>query len=293
MAQDKKLCLSIFLVALVLLKPAITFWYGPPNLDFGSKRRVEALKTNLSNKSYEGLILGGSNAIWGINSTPYSILPDRVISNLAIHSEGHNWRSYYNFLASMNIQTNWLVYSSYDFLELTNGAALDDNSSNLIGEKQKYVFFGGIRLIGIIKNIIAPAPNNFYSIDIYGNASNFICNSSLITPVKFGPFSLKKGEIILGRVNELKKLFGTQKIILRFPPIYIKDADVLKWNNYLKELRNFMESNKVGFFSHNDSFFTKSDLMCDGPHHPNDMTQQMLSRELFQSPEIRSFRAEE
>lgn len=295
MAHDKKIYLSILLFFLIALRGALTVWHSPLSFDVDSKRRVDLFQVNLSNKSYEGLILGGSNAIWGINSSPYGMSPNNIIANLAINHEGYSWINYANFLISLNVQSNWALYSSYDVLQLSDTVNLDDDSANLIGEKEKYIFFGNTRLINIIKSAIAPVPINIaapaYEIDVYGNASNFTCTPNSVRPLSFQPFSIKKGEIVLARVNRLKKILGTNKIILRFPPVYVKQGDLSKWNSYLVRLKNFMESNGVIFFSHDVSFYPEKSLFCDAPHHPNGKLQQELSIELFSSHKILSIRA--
>ena len=68
----------------------------------------------------EGLILGGSNAFFGISATQISRKSNRFFINLSLYYEGGNAKNYLNYVSSTTEQIDhknikWIIYSTIDF----------------------------------------------------------------------------------------------------------------------------------------------------------------------------------
>lgn len=282
MAQDKKFYIAILLIILILVVN-----YGFRNFQFNQNRL--AVKNNyvMANKNFDYVVVGGSNAKWGVDTSDYKA-QDSDIANVSIPSGGFVFENYADHLKDLNIKSKNIIYSSYDILQLHKDANLDEAGLDLYGAKINRHFFASNRLINsLTKNIKNTLKTynfipDYYQIDNLGNFHNFNCNfQKNIDPIKPGVFDEEKAREFIKRLIILKRIFGSQDVILRFPSIYIAEDSKKDWLHYIESLKMFCLKNNIHFYISAKPLYTEQELFCNYAHHPNEKLQQKISDELF------------
>lgn len=282
MVQDKKFYIAVFLIAFIAV-----INYGYRNFYYNQNRL--AVKNNyvMANKSYEYIVVGGSNAKWGIDTSDYKSA-NSDIANISIPSGGFVFKNYADHLKDLNIKSKIIIYSSYDILQLNKDASLDEIGLDLYGAKINRHFFASHRLINSIqKNIKNTLKTynlipDYYQVDNLGNFHNFNCNfNKRIDPINPSLFDEDKANEFIKRILTLKSIFGASDVILRFPTIYINGDRQADWEQYIDALRKFCIKNNIHFYVSAKPLSTDQSYFCNYAHHPNEKLQQKISDELF------------
>lgn len=282
MAQDKKFYIAILLIALI-----VVINYGYRNFYYNQNRLAVRNNYVMANKSFDYIVVGGSNAKWGIDTSDYKSA-NSDIANLSIPSGGFVFKNYADHLKDLNIKSKSIVYSSYDILQLNKNVSLDEVGLDLYGAKINRHFFASRRLINsILKNIKNTLKTynlipDYYQVDKLGNFHNFNCNiNKQIDPIKPGLFNEDKANEFIQRITLLKSIFGASDVILRFPPIYINEDKTEEWGLYIDSLRKFCIKNNIHFYISAKPLYSDQNYFCNYAHHPNEKLQQKISDELF------------
>ena len=282
MAQDKKFYIAVLLITLI-----VVINYGYRNFYYNQNRL--AVKNNyvMANKSFDYIVVGGSNGKWGIDTSDYKSF-NSDIANVSIPSGGFVFKNYADHLKNLNIKSKNIIYSSYDILQLNKNASLDEVGLDLYGAKINRHFFASHRLINSIQKNIKNTLKTYnlipdhYQIDNLGNFHNFNCNfNKKLDPVKPGLFDEDKANEFIKRVSTLKSVFGASDVILRFPIIYINGDRQAEWEQYIDSLRKFCLKNNIHLYISAKPLYTDQAYFCNYAHHPNEKLQQKISDELF------------
>ena len=279
MALDKKFYISILLIIAIFLSNLFFEKVDKSNVGF-TKINSSAVFKNTKNSI---VIVGGSNSIWGIDTSSLNYENQLKNLNISIHGEGYNFTSYADYLDSLNISADILVYSSLDFSTLNNPFTLDNNSVDIYGTPKGLHFFGLVRSSTSLINLFRKSELNSreYMIDEFGNGYNFTCTNN-INPISFKPFNVDAATIFSKRIKRLSSVFKTKRVIVRFPPLYINEFELDLWNEYLNQSIKFMHDNNIETFTQTKTFYfnSESSLFCSAYSHPNKKLRLLFTREL-------------
>ena len=129
----------LFIPFLVIFYISFIFW-SDRNYSNNPIQEVINKKQQAVNSlaSIDGIILGGSNAQFGISAISLNTLSNLTWMNLAIPAEGYSDINYFNFISNSlsyvkRLDVSFVVYSSATFL---SKSPRKDTSINLVGKKK-------------------------------------------------------------------------------------------------------------------------------------------------------------
>ena len=239
--------------------------------------RLEYLQEN-SNK-FDGLIIGGSNALWGLSAQNLSSNTEYSFYNLAMHSNGVNFKEYFNYI-SESIPKNsresikliiWSTiftfkeppYNDFD-RDITGRLKLPNLYPNTSFMNRAYDYFQASNEYGFS---VKKGSGDF-------DFNKFRCNFDSVSK----EFNLKKllqhkqhfygdNDAFKEQVLEYKKFFQTSfpnaKVIFVIPSLF-NPPNLLP--EQLKNLNDFLNFVDMHLYFQPEINY---DLLCDDWHHPN------------------------
>ena len=123
---------------------------------------------------------------------------------------------------------------------------------------------------------------NGYYFDELGNIffDKEILNFNKFTYCEYNNFDSSVAELFLKKINVFLKIFNSLKIFLVFPSICVNSSDLGKWNNYLKDFKEFMKTQRTEIIFYNKIFYTNRDLFLDTYSHPDNFIKDKNSLEI-------------
>ena len=244
----------------------------PKGID-SKKEDISTLKKNLPHKISYALI-GGSNVQRGLSGEIISS-DSNICINYGIDDENGGTTKYFNWLDSM-VTANVVVYSPI---------IIWNDGNNFLGEIQnsKENYFPKISILSQIAAFFSlqknPDPLNFNS---FGDMTDYSCHKNVVNfKINTRSFTLSNDSItkeIIERVNKLKEITKTSKVLVRVAPIYIFDRNK---ENYMRLMEKRIKILKNAGIIVIENSFTSSDrtLFCD-EIHPNQKGRTFFSKEL-------------
>ena len=220
------------------------------------------------------LLLGGSNIRMGLSAEDISIKSCEAL-NLGIGSEGGGFKKYLNWLnndiyANIVIYSPALVWQSSPFNKNSEVAELK------FPQKSIYSFINSI----LLNYVNEKSPSQFNK---FGDQMEYKCLSNFpsfdVEINKFIESSHSINQEIYNRIFILKRATNSGEILLRVPPVYVK-------NKNQAELYNILMNNRIEMLKGLDvkmigSTFASVDnsLFCDSLH-PNAKGRKAFSKEI-------------
>ena len=157
------------------------------------------------------VLIGGSNVRMGLSAEIISNQSYECI-NLGISGEYGDFSRYVNFFKD-RITPEIIVYSSADIW------------SETLLKKNDILSFISIPNISIYKQFQSFfSPNQEIIFNSFGDQINYKCDTYILNHrIDCHKFTLSNDvnvQVFISRVQKLKKIFGTNKVIIRVPPIY-------------------------------------------------------------------------
>ena len=214
-------------------------------------------------------ILGGSNVRTGL-SAEYISNKFYECYNFGISGEGGGFSEYTNFIGNRISSPDIVIYSSsYIWSDLTNDINYFD-------------FLPSISIISQIKAFIYTPDSNQLNFNSFGDQLEFNCGdrfgSFIINEQKFTSSNTFVVSEIIRRVEKIKNLTHSDKVLIRIPPVYVNISNKkFISQNMLKRIKSLKESGIIvvgGTICSSDK-----SLFCDN-FHPNDKGRKFFSIEL-------------
>ena len=290
----------LFTPFLFIFYISFIFW---SNQNYVNKPVYEAVKNKQlainSLESIDGVILGGSNAWWGISAKSLNKLTDLTWANLTISAEGYSDINYANFIASSlsdvkKQDISFVVYSSGTLVSKNNFQKRKNNLTNLVG-KNNISYKPQRSLAAYIKNFMNLTKYRPYPLENeYGDFgfSDYPCgpfNQMSMKPRDY----LSEGDLRIWtseQLTQISELFPNAKIVIVVPNGFNKnrkDPNNDARGNLIKELKNILlmreESGKRSVYLISEKPFPSSDLMCSDDWHANEDGREWRTNELYQS----------
>lgn len=230
------------------------------------------------NRSFNCVLIGGSNAYFGINT---SLFNNINCINLTLPAEDGDFDNYCYFLKRLNIKSDKIIYSTLHLTQLSNKNNLYLKSINpklnkSYKFKQSFIHIQNLRKISIL-----PEKKHYY-FDELGNI--FFDKNLLIykkfTYAEYNDFDYSVADVFLEKINKLIEIFKSSEIFLVFPSICVKSSDLKKWNNYLNDFKEFMKKQRIKTIFYKKIFYTKRRLFLDTYAHPVNSIKEKNSLEI-------------
>ena len=277
MGKDKiiKLITKIGFVTLFFIYSGLLYYDFYFFDDNGKGDIIEQHKTNLQslqdNKiQITGLILGGSNAVFGLSAEQISKnLEHDYFYNLALLNQGYSSNNYLLFLKEMASiidldSVRIILFSDLHFY--LNKPQEIENNLNIVG-RASLSFFPQKSLLSYIGNI-SNTERRIYSLNkkLYGDFdfNKFNCDDAFHRGSERGDiFSLIRQST--NYQNKISELFPKAKIYFVVPTLYSENVKV--YGDYLSELQTRYEKENLDLIIQTRS--SDLDIFCDTEHHPN------------------------
>lgn len=214
-------------------------------------------------------LLGGSNVRDGLSA---EIISNNFYDsyNFGVSSEGGTFSKYTNFIGDRISSTDVVIYSSsLVWSELTHDINYLD-------------FLPSYSIISQIKSFIFTPYSNQFTFNSFGDKLEYNCDTRLqsyiINEQKFTSSNTFVVNEIIRRVEKIKNITRSDKVLIRIPPVYVKPSNKkLIIENMQQRIKSLKESGIIvvgGTICSSDK-----SLFCDD-FHPNDKGRNFFSIEI-------------
>tara|TARA_B100000482_G_C12591543_1_gene291723 strand:- start:745 stop:1662 length:918 start_codon:yes stop_codon:yes gene_type:complete len=286
----------LFIPFLVIFYISFIFW-SDRNYSNNPIQEVVNKKQQAVNSlaSIDGIILGGSNAQFGISAIYLNTLSNLTWMNLAIPAEGYSDINYFNFISNSlsdvkRLDVSFVVYSSTTFL---SKSPRKDTSLNLVGKKkisykpQRSLASYMKSALGYNKKSEFPIANEYGDFDF----SEYDCDTPSSTPLISRNY-LNEVDLRIWtpvQLTRISELFPNAKIIITVPNGFNnnkKEPNYDARSNLLKVLKVVLLKHesigKRSAYLISQKPYPSSDLMCGDYWHPNEDGREWRTNELYQ-----------
>ena len=225
-----------------------------------------------------GIILGGSNAFYGLSASSLSQLSGQQWFNLALIAEGYSDENYWDFVAKsltneQRLNISHVIYSSATPVS----GGIRESSSLDLGGKQKLSFRPQYSLASYIKRLLIPPllhpmPDNFgdFRFDSYDCdyvVAEGILSFNYLTEVDLIWWITKQ-------VNHIQSMFPNAKILLQVPNALHADGfNYAELDEVLAILSAVLQKNqqdwKTLIYHSAQDPYPAVNLMCNDSWHAN------------------------
>ena len=231
-----------------------------------------------STDTITGIILGGSNALYGLSASTLSQLSEQQWFNLALIAEGYSDENYWNFVHKsltneQRLEISHVIYSSSTPL---SGSLREEGLIDL-GGNQKLSFRPQYSLASYIKQLLMPSLSHPMP-DNYGDFSfdDYDCYNVSVKGQKFFSYLPEDDLIwwISKQINKIKLLFPNATILIELPNAFqANNFDYVPMEEMVSILNTTIEKYKQDshasiYFSIQDPY-PEANLMCNDSWHAN------------------------
>jgi len=251
---------------------------------------------NLGIKNYkdpiEGLIIGGSNAMWGISAETLSMSSSKNFYNLAMHSNGVNYKNYFNYIQdsitpSQAKEVKIILWST---IHAIHEPPWNDFDRDISGRLRLSKMIPNQSVLSFLyKKLIQQESVVFEVNESYGDFifDNFKCtlsdqrylNKSDIQTATSGSYNLVdlqalKSQLIIYQ-DFFKTYFPNSRVIFIIPSTLHKiDLN----NSQIKALETII--NNLNMELHIQDALTDIKYFCESDHQPNVLGRDLRTMDL-------------
>tara|TARA_B110000858_G_C17788837_1_gene468657 strand:- start:187 stop:1125 length:939 start_codon:yes stop_codon:yes gene_type:complete len=271
---------------------------------FDDGRRLEIAKQHLINLTKQNdincLILGGSNAVFGLSAEQMSRDDDLNCYNLSLLNEGFSDLAYFEFINSIPInkmEITYIFYSSMISFNLNGAAERIRAAEDKIGISGVEGFqLLGVSFIKYLTNLLVHKPffssNRNYPNPTLSGDFNFEkydgCNFATNRPDVNQAWSLSDltwnenklfTKLLDERLLNIRNLFQNAKVYFVLPSSFQKKLSDKEKTDYSKSLQESLAHQPIVYIE--QSQFLNSNLVCDALHHANELGRKVRTSELL------------
>ncbi|WP_127469978.1 hypothetical protein [Thiomicrorhabdus aquaedulcis] len=245
---------------------------------YDDQGRAKAIKTQYQSvantPNVQGLILGGSNAVFGLSAQQMSRELGMNIHNAALINEGFNLDNYHQFLINLSThlrrnEVEWVFLSPMRILRAPG--QYDEPTRDMTGRAKTFALLPDKTLLNTLLdwgNLHRPSDDKYYgNITQYGDFdfSGFNCTFYETTRA----FEPMEDALLFTFVQQetqfIKRLFPNATVVLVAPMEYDPHANTR--HAYFETMRQTMAQKQITFIA--QEAITDLELMCDTEPHPN------------------------
>lgn len=289
---------SIFIPSIIVAYIIFIVFEHTYRSDENRKHIVAQLIQNTKNQDYiDGVILGGSNAVFSLSSELMSQLTESQWLNLALLSEGYSDKEYLKFIemALSEDQRSSIKYVLYSSISPMKKGGIKNRQSalrDLFGNRP-ISYLPDKSIASHLKELIAdgdhkeriyPLPLRTGDFDF----SRYSCKKSTEIMIDFNP-STSDSEIwkwTSKQLSSLSKLFPKAKIILVSPSeFYGSNFNKSEYFSNIGIIKNAVDGlssiNKSSYSYIPQPEFPTIDFICDASSHANSLGREWRTRDLY------------
>ena len=268
--------------------------------NYTNKPVFEAIKnkqqTVSSLEHFDGIILGGSNAWYGLSAKSLGNLSNLTWINLTAPAEGYSDENYFNFITSSvsdkkRQNVSFVIYSS-NSLVTKNLEKRDNTPTDLVG-KNKISYLPQRSMASYLKESLGYTKFREYPVAEFGDFGfdNYPCGKFLSTPFKQREYLNKSDlhEWMAHKIKNLSEVFPNAKLIITVPNGFnknLRQPDDEGRRRLVEELKNILtkhvQDGKDSIYLTSQNPYPSSDLMCSDNWHANKAGRQWRTNELYQ-----------
>jgi len=293
MVKDKTMFifLPIFLAILYFLYVFYEYYEFD---DHGVSNIIQTRMSGIENSKQpiEGLIIGGSNAMWGISARNLSRDSKVNFYNLAMHSNGVNYKNYFQYLRDTlsPAQALDVKYIFWSTIHAIHEPPWNDFDRDILGRLRLSKMTPNQSLLSFVYKQLIKQESIVFDVDQdYGDFifDNFKCtlsdpryiNESDIKRANAGSYELVNLEILRSQLeiyqNFYKSYFSNAKIIFIIPStLHEIDFD----ESQIKDLQDILHSLDMDLYIQNSIPNIK--YFCESDHHPNVLGRDLRTKDL-------------
>ena len=240
-------------------------------------------------KKIDVLIIGGSNALFGISAQMLSKKSNKIFYNLSLFREGINHKNYTNYLTlttpdSTRKKIRLVLYSTLSiYTDLRSNDLVNEKKVSLFGQGELFQMIPEISIISWLNkkyrlknetDSIPPFATLEYGGYRHKKHIDFIDKNS-----KFKRPKLKTiVEGLVYKKNEFSQIYPNAKFIVIAPPIFNENSN--EQNTYILELTRELEKRDINFIAqppHRNSH----ELIWHDNEHLNELGRKIYTEELY------------
>ncbi len=250
---------------------------------------------NLSNlNDINCLILGGSNASFGLSAEQMSKDDKLNCYNLSLLNEGYSDESYFAFVKSMPINRKKIDYVFYSTAytladDKVLSERLKNNNENIGIEGDSRFQLFGVSLASRLSNLLEgkpfsaahhqypnPKERGDFNFELYENCDAESIKSNWTSATKQDELK----DWIKANILFIKNLFRNADVYLVLPSMLAKNFDLAEFADQSNNLE--AEANSLSYIYIEQSMFSNIAFLCDGPLHANAIGRKLRTSELLE-----------
>ena len=262
--------------------------------DHGVREIIETrnLGIKTSSDQIDGIIIGGSNALWGISAKNLSKDSSINFYNLAMHSNGVNYKNYFEYIKSSLTPSQALEvkYIFWSTIQSIHEPPWNDFDRDIFGRLRLSKLIPNQSVLSFLYKRFTRQESVFYEVDKnYGDFifDNFKCtlsdsryiNSSDINLAQSGSYqlvNLQKLELQLKVYQEFFQSYFPNAAVIFVIPSTLHEINLSLFEK--KELVNIL--NAFNMKLHIQSQLNDIKYFCESDHHPNELGRNLRTRDL-------------
>jgi hypothetical protein len=242
------------------------------------------LNSLIKKNSINALLIGGSNAVFGLSAKILTENTAFAFYNLSLLNNGFNKSEYLKYIKSISSEINrdkvaLIIFSPIEILRLLpfeNNYILVNGDTRSLFEKQLSMASYAYRKIAKKEKALT---RNYRVTAQFGDFdfNNFNCDFQESEQPIFNPASVEDSYNYIYRYKlSLKKFFPKARIIITVPSEYDPVPEERK--RCLLELSKKFKQNKIEYFD--QSAINSIDFICESSHHLNSKGREVRSLDL-------------
>lgn len=267
--------MSIVFVICYLIYLFYDFLYTTNPISFINSKKNDIELFLIKNKRIDAIIVGGSQAEYGISAEDLSKFSNKYFYNFSVGSEMNDHFNYMKYLKlttpdSIRNKVRLIVYSS---IKLYSG------DINITGS-QKIKIIPSVSILNRLYNKYRFHESNYLKNNYkkYGDLANYpLVDNTYLNDFEFKHTPLSQMiEFIVFKKKQLSLLYPNAKIVITAPPFYSKTPNYQ--NNYILKLSQELDKRDIYFFAEQAN--SNKQIWYDNAHL-NKVGRKIRSKELF------------
>ena len=230
----------------------------------------------IKNKRIDAIIVGGSQAEFGISAEYLSKLSNKYFYNFSVSSEMNNHVTYMKYLKlttpdSIRKKVRLIVYST---IKLYSG------NINITGSQKVIKIIPSVSILSRLQDAYGVLNLNYLKNNYtkYGDLANYpLVDNTYLNDFEFKHTPLSQMiEFIVFKKKQLSLLYPNAKIVVTAPPFYSKTPNYQ--NNYILKLSQELEKKDIYFIAEQAN--SNKQIWHDNAHL-NKVGRKIRSKELY------------
>ena len=248
--------------------------FNPKSFIHSRKNDIELFL--IKNKRIDAIIVGGSQAEFGISAEYLSKLSNKYFYNFSVGSEMNNHVTYMKYLKlttpdSIRKKVRLIVYST---IKLYSG------NINITGSQKVIKIIPSVSILSRLRDAYGVLNLNYLKNNYkkYGDLANYpLVDDPYLNDFEFKHTPLSQMiEFIVFKKKQLSLLYPNAKIVVTAPPFYSKTPNYQ--NNYILKLSQELEKRDIYFIAEQAN--SNKQIWHDNAHL-NKVGRKIRSKELY------------